>query len=111
MTRDHQGRSPVAAADQGEANSLSTDAKSAAEQPSETREALPTSGAGRARRPDTKEVHVRVPIPNYQYLDQLARRYGMRSLSAVVNFLIEHHREYRDPPTLGRPLPPLKQPE
>lgn len=111
MTCDHHGRSPVAAADRGEANSLSTDPKSAAEQPSETTEALPTSGTDCARRPDTKEVHVRVPIPNYQYLDQLARRYGMRSLSAVVNFLIEHHREYRDAPTLGRALPPTKQPE
>lgn len=111
MTCDHHGRFPLGAADRGEANPLSTDPKSAAQQPSETTEALPTSGGVLARRPDTKEVHVRVPIPNYQYLDQLARRYGMRSLSAVVNFLIEYHREYRDAPTLGREMPPLKQPE
>ena len=110
MTCDHHGRPSLVAPNRA-ADPLSTDAKSAAEQPSETTEALPTSGAVRARRPDTKEVHVRVPIPNYQYLDQLARRYGMRSLSAVVNFLIEYHREYRDAPTLGRALPPVKQPE
>lgn len=90
---------------------MSPDPKSAVEQPSAAAEALQPSGDNCARRPDTKEVHVRIPIPNYQYLDQLARRYGMRSLSAVVNFLIEHHREYRDTPTLGRALPPLKQPK
>lgn len=53
------------------------------------------------RRPDTKEIHVRVSIPNYQYLDQLAIRYGVRSLSVVVNFLIESHRQSQTPPTLG----------
>lgn len=53
------------------------------------------------RRANTKEVHARVPIPNYQYLDQLAIRYGMRSLSGAVNFLIEFHRESQTPPTLG----------
>jgi hypothetical protein len=50
------------------------------------------SRAAAQRRPDTKEVHIRVSIPNYQYLDQLAIRYGIRSLSAAVNFLIEFHR-------------------
>lgn len=64
-----------------------------------------------ARRSDTKEVHVRVSIPNYQYLDQLASRYGMRSLSAAVNFLIESHRECQDAPTLGRALAVEKQDE
>ncbi len=54
------------------------------------------------RRPDTKEVHVRVSIPNYQYLDQLAIQYGIRSLSGAVNFLIESHRQSQTPPTLGR---------
>lgn len=86
---------------------MSTNPKSAVEPSPETE----PSGANCARRPDTKEVHVRVPIPNYQYLDELARRYGMRSLSAVVNFLIEYHRGCRDTPTLGRTLPPAKQPE
>ncbi len=44
------------------------------------------------RRADTKELHIRVPIQNYQYLDRLACRYGMRSLASAVNFLIEYHR-------------------
>lgn len=46
----------------------------------------------KTRRSQTKELHVRVPIQNYQYLDQLACRYGMRSLASAVNFLIEYHR-------------------
>ena len=62
------------------------------------------AGPATLRRPDTKEVHVRVSIPNYQYLDQLAIRYGMRSLSSAVNFLIEFHRQSQIPPTVG-PLP------
>lgn len=61
------------------------------------------------RRPETKEVHIRVSIPNYQYLDQVAIRYGIRSLSGAVNFLIEFHRQSQTPPILG-PLPtPTKQ--
>lgn len=64
-----------------------------------------------ARRPNTKEVHIRVPIPNYQYLDQLAIRYGIRSLSGAVNFLIEFHRQSQTPPTLGRALEAAKQAE
>lgn len=95
----------------GRANPLSANPKSEVDHASATTEPVQPSADDCARRPDTKEVHVRVPIPNYQYLDQLARRYGMRSLSAVVNFLIEYHREYRDAPTLGRALPPVKQPE
>jgi hypothetical protein len=63
------------------------------------------------RRPDTKEVHIRVSIPNYQYLDQLAIRYGIRSLSAAVNFLIESHRQAQNAPTLGPAAPTTKQPE
>jgi len=53
------------------------------------------------RRPDTKEIHVRVPILNYQYLDQLAIRYGIRSLSGAINFLIEFHRQSQTAPNLG----------
>lgn len=64
-----------------------------------------------ARRPDTKEVHVRVSIPNYQYLDQLAIRYGIRSLSGAVNFLIEFHRQSQTPPTLGPQPTTTKQGE
>ncbi len=63
------------------------------------------------RRTHTKEIHVRVPIPNYRYLDQLAIRYGIRSLSGAVNFLIEYHRQSQTPPTLGHPLPETKQSE
>jgi hypothetical protein len=69
------------------------------------------SGAAAQRRPDTKEVHIRVSIPNYQYLDQLAIRYGIRSLSAAVNFLIEFHRQAQNSPTLGPATPATKQPE
>ena len=81
------------------------------EHASETAEAVPASGANSARRTDTKEVHVRIPNPNYQYLDHLANRFGMRSLSAVVNFLIEYHRTNHDTPTLGRAPSPVKQRE
>jgi hypothetical protein len=69
------------------------------------------SRAAAQRRPDTKEVHIRVSIPNYQYLDQLAIRYGIRSLSAAVNFLIEFHRQAQNAPTLGPAAPATKQPE
>jgi hypothetical protein len=54
------------------------------------------------RKPETKEIHVRVPIVNYQYLDQLAIRYGIRSLSGAINFLIEFHRQSQTAPNLGR---------
>lgn len=64
-----------------------------------------------SRRTETKELHVRVSISNYQYLDELANRYGMRSLSAAVNFLIESHRECHHAPSLGRPVPAAKQDE
>jgi hypothetical protein len=64
-----------------------------------------------SRHSDTKELHVRVSIPNYQYLDQIANRYGMRSLSSAVNFLIEFHRECQVTPTLGRALSAAKQDE
>lgn len=70
-----------------------------------------TSAAVAQRRPDTKEVHIRVSISNYQYLDQLAIRYGIRSLSAAVNFLIEFHRQAQNAPTLGPAAPATKQPE
>jgi hypothetical protein len=70
-----------------------------------------TSTAAAQRRPDTKEVHIRVSISNYQYLDQLAIRYGIRSLSAAVNFLIESHRQSQLVPTLGPATPATKQPE
>jgi hypothetical protein len=53
------------------------------------------------RRPEAKEIHVRVPIVNYQYLDQLAIRYGIRSLSGAINFLIEFHRQSQTAPNLG----------
>ncbi len=66
-------------------------------------------GSAVPRRLETKEVHIRVPIPNYQYLDRLAIRYGIRSLSAAVNFLIEFHRQAQDSPTLGPPSPHAKQ--
>jgi hypothetical protein len=64
-----------------------------------------------SRRTGTKELHVRVSIPNYQYLDELANRYGMRSLSAAVNFLIESQRECHRAPSLGRSVPAAKQDE
>ncbi len=70
-----------------------------------------TSTAAAQRRPDTKEVHVRVSISNYQYLDQLAIRYGIRSLSAAVNFLIQFHRQSQNAPTVGLASPTTKQPE
>ena len=70
-----------------------------------------SNGPAAARRPDTKEVHIRVPIPNYQYLDQLAIRYGIRSLSGAVNLLIEFHRQSQNSPTLGPVSPLTKQPE
>jgi hypothetical protein len=70
-----------------------------------------TSTAAAQRRPDTKEVHIRVSISNYQYLNQLAIRYGIRSLSAAVNFLIESHRQSQNSPTLGPAAPATKQPE
>lgn len=70
-----------------------------------------TSIGAPQRRPDTKEVHIRVSIPNYQYLDQLAIRYGIRSLSAAVNFLIEFHRQSQNSPTVGHAAPAMKQPE
>ncbi len=41
----------------------------------------------------TRDVHIRIPIHSYQYLNQLALRYGMRSLGSAVSFLIETHRE------------------
>jgi hypothetical protein len=63
------------------------------------------------RRPETKEIHVRVPIPNYQYLDQLAIRYGIRSLSGAINFLIEFHRQSQSSPNLGRATTMAKQAE
>jgi hypothetical protein len=63
------------------------------------------------RRPGTKEVHVRVSIPNYQYIDQLAIRYGIRSLSGVVNFLIGFHRQSQASPTLGPTPSATKQAE
>ena len=63
------------------------------------------------RRLDTKEIHVRVSIPNYQYLDQVATQYGMRTLSAAVNFLIEFHRQSQSSPTLGRAQGAAKQAE
>jgi hypothetical protein len=63
------------------------------------------------RRPETKEIHVRVPIPNYQYLDQLAIRYGIRSLSGAINFLIEFHRQSQSSPNLGRATTITKQAE
>lgn len=69
------------------------------------------STAAAHRRPETKEVHIRVSIPNYQYLDQLAIRYGIRSLSGAVNFLIEFHRQAQNAPTLGPAAPATKQPE
>ncbi len=72
--------------------------------PSDTPNVDELAGPATPRRPDTKEVHVRVSIPNYQYLDQVAIRYGIRSLSGVVNFLIESHRQSQTPPTLG-PVP------
>ena len=64
-----------------------------------------------SRRSETKELHVRVAIPNYQYLDELANRYGMRSLSAAINFLIESHRQCQSTPTLGRASSAAKQAE
>ena len=70
-----------------------------------------TCGPASQRRPDTKEVHIRVSIPNYQYLDQLAIRYGIRSLSAAVNFLIEFNRQSQNSPTVGPASPATKQPE
>ncbi len=69
------------------------------------------AGPATLRRPETKEVHVRVSIPNYQYLDQLAIRYGVRSLSGVVNFLIEFHRQSQISPTLGPAPSATKQAE
>lgn len=74
--------------------------------------ATPESAAPtHSRRSETKELHVRVSIGSYQYLDELANRYGMRSLSAAVNFLIESHRECNGAPTLGRPAFAAKQDE
>jgi hypothetical protein len=63
------------------------------------------------RRPETKEVHIRVSIPNYQYLDQLAIRYGIRSLSGAINFLIESHRQAQTSPNLGPAHAAAKQAE
>jgi len=63
------------------------------------------------RRPETKEVHIRVSIPNYQYLDQLAIRYGIRSLSGAINFLIESHRQSQTTPNLGPANAATKQAE
>lgn len=90
---------------------MSTNPESAIEPASETEAAVSPSGNDRARRADTKEVHVRISIPNYQYLDNLANRFGMRSLSAVVNFLIECHRTDHETPTLGRAPSAVKQRE
>jgi hypothetical protein len=78
---------------------MSAESKSTSPSDTSSIEELATPTA--ARRPDTKEVHIRVPIVNYQYLDQLAIRYGIRSLSGAVNFLIEFHRQSQTPPTLG----------
>lgn len=77
----------------------------------DTSNAQEASGPCILRRPDTKEIHVRVPIPNYQYLDQLAIRYGIRSLSGAVNFLIEFHRQSQASPNLGPTSIPAKQAE
>ena len=79
--------------------------------PSDTSNTSDTVGPSILRRPDTKEIHVRVPIPNYQYLDQLAIRYGIRSLSGAVNFLIEFHRQSQTSPNLGPAPAPVKQAE
>jgi len=62
-------------------------------------------------RPETKEIHVRVSIPNYQYLDQLAIRYGIRTLSGSINFLIESHRQSQTSPNLGPANTAAKQAE
>jgi hypothetical protein len=62
-------------------------------------------------RPETKEIHIRVSIPNYQYLDQLAIRYGIRSLSGAINFLIESHRQSQTSPNLGPTTAATKQAE
>jgi hypothetical protein len=77
----------------------------------ETSQLSPQAPLQNSRRAETKELHVRVSIPNYQYLDELANRYGMRSLSAAVNFLIESHRECHDAPTLGHRAFVAKQDE
>jgi hypothetical protein len=78
---------------------------------SDTRNVEEVPDTATPRRPDTKEVHVRVSIPHYQYLDQLAIRYGMRSLSGAVNFLIEFHRQSQTSPTLGPTPSTTKQAE
>jgi hypothetical protein len=58
---------------------------------------LPEEGSDdqrkRGKLPDTRDVHVRIPIHSYQYLNELAVRYGMRSLGSAICFLVESHRE------------------
>jgi hypothetical protein len=78
---------------------------------SDTSNTKDVAGPCMLRRPDTKEIHVRVPIPNYQYLDQLAIRYGIRSLSGAINFLIEFHRQSQTSPNLGPASDAAKQAE
>jgi hypothetical protein len=46
-----------------------------------------------------------------EYLDQLAIRYGIRSWSGAINFLIESHRQSQTSPNLGPANAAAKQAE